>query len=109
MRIELTEVLWFEEHSITLAELSELCALPLPLLQELVGGGAIEPLETAGSEPRFGAQALNAARAARRLRDDFDLDASGLLLALGLLERVQELEREIRTLRARLPGPLNPR
>jgi hypothetical protein len=43
------------------------------------------------------------------LRDDFDLDASGLLVALGLLDRVHELEREIRALRARLPGPLNQR
>jgi chaperone modulatory protein CbpM len=109
MRIELTEMLWFEEHSITLTELSELCALPLPLLQELVGGGVILPLEAAGSEPRFGAQALNAARTARRLRDDFDLDASGLLLALGLLDRVHDLEREIRALRARLPGSLSQR
>jgi chaperone modulatory protein CbpM len=109
MRIELTEMLWFEEHSISLAELSELCALPQSLLQELVGGGVVLPLEAAGSEPRFGAQALNAARAAKRLRDDFDLDASGLMLALGLLDRVHELEQEIRALRARLPGPFNQR
>jgi chaperone modulatory protein CbpM len=104
MRVELTEMLWFEEHSITLSELSELCALPLPLLEDLVGGGAILPLEGGSSEPRFGAQALSAARAARRLRDDFELDAAGLSLALGLLDRVQELEHEIRALRARLPG-----
>ena len=109
MRVELTEMLWFEEHSITLSELSELCALPLPLMEELVGGGVIAPLPSTGAEARFGAQALNAARTARRLREDFDLDASGLMLALGLIERVQDLEREIRALRARLPRSLNPK
>lgn len=104
MRIELTEMLWFEEHAVSLVELSEMCALPLPLLQELIGGGAILPIEGAGSEPRFGAQALTAARAAKRLHDDFELESSGLLLALRLLDRVHDLEREIRALRARLPG-----
>jgi chaperone modulatory protein CbpM len=109
MRIELDEVLWFEEHSVTLVELSDLSALPLSLLQELVGGGAIVPLDAAAnSEPKFGAQALTAARAARRLREDFELDSSGLLLALGLLDRVSQLEHELRALRARLPGPLAP-
>ena len=108
MRVELTEMLWFEEHAVTLAELSELCALPLPLLEELVSAGAIVPLEAsaASAAPRFGAQALSAARAARRLREDFDLDAAALVLALGLLERVHELEKQIQALRARLPAAI---
>jgi chaperone modulatory protein CbpM len=109
MRIELNEVLWFEEHSVTLSELSELCALPLPLLQELVGSGAIVPLEAGGPELRFGGQALSAARTAQRLREAFELDTSGLLLALGLLDRVSDLERELRALRARVPDPLGRR
>jgi chaperone modulatory protein CbpM len=108
MRVELTDVQWFEQHSVTLRELCELCALPLPLVEELVGGGVIAPLESGAAEPRFGGQALSAARTARRLREDFDLDASGLMLALGLIDRVHELEREIRALRARLPGSRNP-
>jgi chaperone modulatory protein CbpM len=104
MRVELTEVLWFEEHIMTLDELSELCSLPLPLLEELVGAGAIMPLQPPDAAPRFGAQALTAARTARRLRDDFELDPPALLLALGLLDRVQDLERQLRALRARTPG-----
>jgi chaperone modulatory protein CbpM len=69
-----------------------------------VGGGAIEPLDAASTEPRFGAQALSAARAARRLRNDFDLDSSALILALSLLDRVHELEQQLRKLRAQFPG-----
>jgi chaperone modulatory protein CbpM len=104
MRVELTEVLWFEEHAVTLPQLSELSALPISLLEELVSGGAIVPLDASSPEPRFGAQALTAARSARRLRDDFELDSSALILALGLLDRVHELEQQLRKLRAQLPG-----
>jgi chaperone modulatory protein CbpM len=106
MRVELTQVVWFEEHVVTLDELAELCALPMPLLEELVSAGAILPLDAEAGSPRFGAQALTAARAARRLRDDFELDPPALLLALGLLERVEELEKQLRALRARLPAPI---
>ena len=55
MRVELTEVLWFEEHAVTLPQLSELSALPISLLEELVSGGAIMPLDASSPEPRFGA------------------------------------------------------
>lgn len=103
MRVEL-EAIWFEEHEVTLSELAELCGLPQSLLEELIGAGAIVPLEKASAEPRFGAQALATARAARRLRADFDLDSPALLLALSLLDRMHELEQQVRVLRARLPG-----
>ena len=108
MRVEITEMIWFEEHAVTLSELSELCGLPLPLLQELVGEGAIVAVETSSSEPRFGAQALSAARAAHRLQEDFDLDLPALLVALELLDRVHELEKQVLALRARLPGTIRP-
>jgi len=108
MRVEITDMIWFEEHAVTLSELSELCALPLPLLQELVGEGAIVALDSPAPEPRFGAQALNAARSAHRLRADFDLDLPALLVALGLLDRVHELEKQVVALRARLPGSIRP-
>jgi chaperone modulatory protein CbpM len=104
MRVELTEMLWFEEHAVSLTELAELTGLPAGVLEELVNAGAIEPLDAASAQPRFGAAALNAARHARRLRQDFELDAQALSLALGLLERIDGLERQLQTLRARLPG-----
>jgi chaperone modulatory protein CbpM len=106
MRVELTEMIWFEEHAVTLRELSDLCGLPVALLEDLVGAGAIVPIESSASEPRFGAQALGAARAANRLRHAFDLDSPALLVALGLLDRVHELERQVCALRARLPGAI---
>ena len=38
------------------------------------------------------------------MRKDFDLDPHGVALAVTLLERVHDLEEELRDLRARLPG-----
>lgn len=103
MRIEVTDVMWLEDHRLSLEELAELSGLPLALLQELVEAGGIESLADQPGEMRFGARALTAARRARRLREDFELDASALLLVLGLLDRVQELERHLQQLQARLP------
>jgi chaperone modulatory protein CbpM len=110
MHIEATEVLWFEQHVLSLSELAELSGLPTTMLEELLDCGAIAPLEPGMREIRFGASALRIARSARRLQADFELDLQGLALALRLLERVTELEAQMRALRARLPqqGPSAP-
>jgi chaperone modulatory protein CbpM len=106
MRVELTEMLWFEEHAVSLSELADLTGLSAATLEELVSTGAIEPIDAASAEPRFGAVALTAARHARRLREDFELDTEAMPLVLGLFERIDALEQQLRALRARLPGRL---
>jgi chaperone modulatory protein CbpM len=103
MRVELTEVAWFEEHELSFAELCEISGLTSDLLEELVHAGAITPLDSGAQDARFGAAALSAARHARRLREDFELDTPALLLVLGLFDRLHELEQHLRTLEARLP------
>jgi chaperone modulatory protein CbpM len=106
MRIEVTEAAWLEEHVLSLAELCEVSGLPQAVLEELVHAGAIEPLAEGITEVRFGAAALLAARHARQLREDFELDTPALLLALGLLDRLQKMERRLRELEAQLPQRL---
>ena len=103
MRIELTEMIWFEQHALSRSELAEISGLSFELLDELVGCGVIAPLAEI-SEPRFGARALHTARSAQRLRHDFELDTPALLLALGLLERVDALTAQLRELQAKLPN-----
>ena len=103
MRVELNEVTWFDEHVLSFTELCEISGLPPALLQELIEAGAIPPLQVAAQESQFGAAALAAARHARRLHEAFELDTPALLLALGLLERLQEMERRLRELEARMP------
>jgi chaperone modulatory protein CbpM len=98
------EVLWLDEHRVvSLAELVEASGLSEPELVELVQVGAIPVREVRGAAYTFSARVVTVARTACRLRDDLDLDTRGLGVALRLLERVTELEREIGRLRAQLP------
>jgi chaperone modulatory protein CbpM len=98
------EVVWLDERRVvTFAELSEISGLAEAELLELVKAGVIQGRES-GGDYAFSAQVVTVARAACRLRDDFELEGHGLGVALKLLERVRDLEREVARLRARTPG-----
>ncbi len=106
MRIELSEMIWLESETLSFEELVDRSGLPSALLAELVEAGGIEPLNGSTPEPQYGARALAAAQRARRLQEDFELDVSALLLVLGLLDRVGELEARLKELQVRLPPRL---
>ena len=110
MRIEVTEAVWLDEHhELTLMELVELSGLSAQELQHLVDCEALLPVAAAdpaalsAAEVRFSQNCLDLVRTASRLRNDFELDANGLTLALRLLTRIRELEAELRELRAQWP------
>lgn len=112
IEIAATEVVWIDAHyEMSLAELSAMSGLSAIELQMLVDCEALVPAaaaaepadETHAAEVRFGAPCLALARAASRLRDDFDLDVNGLMLALRLLKRIHELEAQLHHLRAQWP------
>lgn len=92
-----------EHRVVSLHELVEFSGLSRDELLELVRGGAIPVREAQGTNLTFTAQVVTVARTACRLRDELELDMSGLAVALRLLERVEELEGEITRLRALLP------
>jgi chaperone modulatory protein CbpM len=104
VKIELTEAAWLDERGVvTLLELAQCSGLTESELRELVELGALEPVDLEAPEWRFAARCISSARAAGRLRSDFELDSQGLALVLSLLERVQELEDALQRLNARLP------
>jgi chaperone modulatory protein CbpM len=104
MRIELTEVLWLHEHhTLSVSQLADLSGLSPSEINELEDYGAIAPIDTDSQQRNFDAHCIVAARTARRLRDDFDLNMHGVALALALLDRVRDLETQLGDLRARLP------
>jgi|SRR5579862_163666 len=103
MRVELSEVTWFDEHVLSFKELCDISGLPPALLEELIEAGAVPSLQLPSPETQFGAAALVAARQAKQLREAFELDTPALLLALGLLERLHEMERQLQELEARMP------
>lgn len=104
MRVELTEVLWFDERrELSLCELAERSGLTEAELRELVDSGVIAPVDPDRAPRHFRAECIVTAKTACRLRDDFELDAHGLAVALTLIDRVRDLEEQLRDLRAKLP------
>jgi len=104
VKLEFTEAVWLDERGVvTLVELSQCSGLTEAELRDLVDLGALQPVDPAAQEPSFAARCISAARTARRLRNDFELDHHGLALVLALLERVEELESALQRLNARLP------
>ena len=104
MRITLTEMLWLDEHELlSLAELSQGSGLSASEIDELISAGVIAPIDAARGPEQFSSHSLLAARAAFRLRRDFELNAPGVTLALALLGQIRNLEAQLQELRALLP------
>lgn len=104
MKIELTEAVWLDERQeFSLAELAELSGLSATELRQLMEYEALTPADPRAASLTFKAQYLVTARAASRLRDDFELDAPGLALVLTLLERIHGLEAQLHDLQCQLP------
>ena len=100
MKIEHTEVVWLEARSdYTARDLADLSGLPADVLNELMDCGALPATREQGGA-RFEAESVALVRTARRLRDDFELDANGLAVAMSLLRRMHALEAELAEARA---------
>jgi MerR HTH family regulatory protein len=88
---------------IVLTELASASGLTHAELVELVEYGVFTP-EAATAEPwAFPESDLELARAAARLRTDFELAPPSLALLLKYRERMLELERRVHELECRLP------
>lgn len=110
MKVEITEARWLDETGeLSLEELVEVSGLPSELLVELVEHGALEPVEsrTAGESRsgdwHFSAECVVAVRTASRLREDFDLDANAMSVAMMLIERIHGLESQLQELQCQFP------
>jgi chaperone modulatory protein CbpM len=94
-----------EHAEIALEELARTSGLSVEEIVELVEYGVFEP--SGGGQVsawRFSARTITLGRRASRLKSDFDLNLTGIALALTYLERIEELEEEIRRLRCQLLG-----
>jgi hypothetical protein len=94
------------EHRVTIAELSETCGLSQELLRELVEYGALHPRDPASGDWIFGTECVATLRVAARLASDLELEPPATALVIRFLERIGELEAEVRALHARLSRPL---
>jgi len=91
-----------EATDIGWSELVSASGWPEGDLHELVHYGVIVPRDPSAPTWTFEARTLVVARTAWRLRCDFELDAYGVSVCLGFVERIRALEDEVRTLQAQL-------
>jgi len=106
MTTEIIEGLWLDERrEIALAELAEMSGITEAELLELADCGAIAPIDPEAKPQRwtFTAKCLVTVRTACRLRESFELDPHDVALVVSLLDRIRDLEAEVRGLRAQLP------
>jgi chaperone modulatory protein CbpM len=104
MKTELTDAQWLHDAEVSIEELAEMSGLPIELLRELVEYGALIPADTQSAHWSFAGDCVVTVRTVSRLREDFDLDANALSVALNLIERIHGLEAQLRELRSQLPA-----
>ena len=93
-----------EGAGIAFGELIAASRLTREELIDLVELGALHPSGETEASWRFPPAALATARSAARLRSAFELETPALVLALGLLERIDELQHRVRELECQLLG-----
>lgn len=102
MRAETYDVLWLNRaQRISLADLTALSGVSEIEVHELVELGALAPVDHQEIPWAFSADCVVTLRKANRLREDLELDAHAVALALTLLEQIRSLEAELAQLRAR--------
>lgn len=86
--------------SVGFGELSVACALSVAELQELMDYGALTPLLAQQAEPLFAISYLEPLRVAGKLRHDYDLDLFVVVILMDYLQRIAQLESQLRSLQA---------
>ena len=105
MKIEPADAQWLHEYAeVSFEELAELSGLAPELLRELVDYGALVPVNVRSERWTFNAERVVAVRTVSRLRQDFDLDANALSVALNLVERINVLEAQLQQLQSQFPA-----
>jgi len=105
MRPQPSEWSWLDaSETIGVSDLAHVCGMSTDQLDELVEYGALKPLKRAHDERVFSAACVATLRKACKLRDDYDLDLFTVALLMEYLNRIDELECELRTLHAHLPA-----
>lgn len=105
MAMETLDWTWLDaQRRVEQAELEHMCSLTSAEIDELVEYGALVPVIAETTTVRqFSASCVAPLREATRLRADYDLDLFTVSLVYGYLQRIAELEQQVRALQAHLP------
>ena len=105
--MSLTNITWIEsaivedEVHMTIVELSHAASTPEQLIMDWVSEGVLSPAGSSPEDWRFSGDSLKRAKTAARLTRDFEINTSGLALALDLIDQISRLRAEV----LRLNGP----
>ena len=103
MIVQVTDAIWLDDSEVCTAEqLAEVSGLSTGEIDDLIQNGVIIPIDETAEPKSFPLHDMVTVRTARRLRDDFELDAHGVALALTLLGHIDHLEGQLQAVRARL-------
>jgi hypothetical protein len=104
MRIEVTDLVWLDtDLRMSRLQLAEMSGLSEGEIDELAAFGLLHAPPEPADPPLFYGTCVTAARAASRLRNDFELSGDALALVMRLLQRIRALENELHSLRAQTP------
>jgi chaperone modulatory protein CbpM len=96
---------WMDTRTrLTLVELAECSGVSQEIVQDLVEYGALTPSGARPGEWAFSAECAVSIRKASRLCNDLELETSAMALVVSFLERIHELEAQVRRLRAQAGG-----
>ena len=96
---------WLDaSETISVSDLSRVCGISTDELNELVEYGVLRPLPTGSQGRVFSAACVASLRTACKLRRDYDLEVFTIALFMEYLNRIEDLERELRTLHAKTPA-----
>ncbi len=105
MGTQKVEVTWLDaRETVSMPELASVSGLTEAELRELVEYGALAPVDRQQPELVFSSERIGGLRRAARLRRDFELDLFAVALLLVYLDRIEALERQIKSLEAHLPA-----
>ena len=85
-----------EELTFTTVELGRACNADEAHIELWVSEGVLQPSGESPSQWRFSGRSLSRMRVAMRLSRDLEINASGVALALELLDEIEQLEARLR-------------
>lgn len=103
MNVNISEWTWLDDQEVCTAQhITEVSGLSREELDELIENGVIVPIDNRAQPQAFPLRHVVTANIARRLRDDFELDRHGMVLAVTLMQHIDALRNELNAVRAQL-------
>ncbi|HSY29355.1 MAG TPA: chaperone modulator CbpM [Burkholderiaceae bacterium] len=101
MKTTVFDSVWLSDVDVCSAKhLIEVSGLSREEFDVLVEIGVIVPISDNDHTKAFQLHYVVTANTARKLRDDFELDLHGMALAMTLMRRIDELQKELNAARA---------